>query len=106
MVVWWLICFLFFLFFLLFSLLSFLLVRPHCVENKYTSADLSLFFYRALPILRQLGTQGGAGALMHGGEIDLSMIKVWAGLEARKFFQASVGSVEACVSYDLLSPNI
>lgn len=63
-------------------------------------------FYRALPILRQLGTQGGAGVLMHGGEIDFSMIKVWAGLEARKFFQASVQSVENCVSYDQLSPNI
>lgn len=60
----------------------------------------------ALPILRQLGTSGGAGALMHGGEIDFSMIKVWAGLEARKFFQASVQSVEYCVNYDLLSPNI
>lgn len=43
---------------------------------------------------------------MHGGQIDFSMIKVWAGLEARKFFQASVQSVENCVRYDLLSPNI
>lgn len=37
---------------------------------------------------------------------DLSMVKVWAGLEARKFFQASVESVEMCVRYDQLSPNI
>lgn len=34
------------------------------------------------------------------------MVKVWAGLEARKFFQASVESVEMCVRYDQLSPNI
>jgi aarF domain-containing kinase len=33
------------------------------------------------------------------------MVKVWAGLEARKFLQASIESVEACVKYDQLSPN-
>lgn len=60
--------------------------------------------YRALPILRQLGTQGGAGSMLKGG--DLSMIKVWAGLEARKFMQASVESVESLVAHDQLSPNI
>ena len=37
---------------------------------------------------------------------DLSMVKVWAGLEARKFLQASVETVENCVKYDQLSPNI
>lgn len=37
---------------------------------------------------------------------DLSMVKVWAGLEARKFLQASVHSVEMCVKYDQLSPNV
>ena len=37
---------------------------------------------------------------------DFSMVKVWAGLEARKFLQASVESVELCVKYDQLSPNI
>lgn len=37
---------------------------------------------------------------------DLSMVKVWAGLEARKFLQASAESVESCVKYDQLSPNI
>lgn len=37
---------------------------------------------------------------------DLSMVKVWAGLEARKFLQASVESVEVCVKSDLLSPNV
>ena len=57
----------------------------------------------ALPILRQLGAQSGGGTLRSG---DFSMLKVWAGLEARKFLQASVESVEMCVKYDQLSPNI
>jgi len=57
----------------------------------------------ALPILRQLGAQSGAGMLRAG---DLSMAKVWVGLEARKFLQASMESVEMCVKYDQLSPNI
>jgi len=58
---------------------------------------------RALPILRQLGAQSGGHMLRSG---DLSMAKVWVGLEARKFLQASVESVEMCVKYDQLSPNI
>lgn len=57
----------------------------------------------ALPILRQLGAQQ-SGSILRSG--DLSMVKVWAGLEARKFLQASVESVEKCVKYDQLSPNI
>ena len=44
----------------------------------------------ALPILRQLGAQSGGGMLRQG---DFSMLKVWAGLEARKFLQASVEDV-------------
>jgi aarF domain-containing kinase len=44
----------------------------------------------ALPILRQLGTQSGGGMLREG---DFSMLKVWAGLEARKFLQASIEDV-------------
>lgn len=44
----------------------------------------------ALPILRQLGAQGGT-SMLRGG--DLSMLKVWVGLEARSFLQASVESV-------------
>ncbi|KAK5125615.1 hypothetical protein LTR85_011889 [Meristemomyces frigidus] len=64
--------------------------------------DLDLFS-GALPILRQLGAQSGAGMIRSG---DLSMAKVWVGLEARKFLQASIESVEACVKYDQLSPNI
>lgn len=58
---------------------------------------------RALPILRQLGAQQSGSIFLSG---DLSMVKVWAGLEARKFLQASVESVENCVKYDQLSPNI
>jgi aarF domain-containing kinase len=42
--------------------------------------------------------------MLKGG--DLSMVKVWAGLEARKFLQASVETVEMCVKADQLSPNI
>lgn len=56
-----------------------------------------------MPILRQLGTSGGVGSLKNA---DLSMAKVWVGLELRKLFQASVESVEMCVKYDQLSPNI
>ncbi|OTA94892.1 hypothetical protein M434DRAFT_70446 [Hypoxylon sp. CO27-5] len=57
----------------------------------------------SLPILRQLGAQSGA-EMMKGG--DFSMFFVWAGLEARRFMQASIQDVERCVKYDLLSPNI
>jgi len=57
----------------------------------------------ALPILRQLGAQSSGNFFKTG---DLSMVKVWAGLEARKFLQASIESVEMCVRYDQLSPNI
>lgn len=48
----------------------------------------------ALPILRQLGAQGGTSGLrtmLRSG--DYSMIKVWAGLEARRFFTVSVEEV-------------
>lgn len=44
----------------------------------------------ALPILRQLGAQSGGGMLRSG---DFSMLKVWAGLEARKFLQGSIEDV-------------
>ncbi|RYP76248.1 hypothetical protein DL771_001867 [Monosporascus sp. 5C6A] len=57
----------------------------------------------SLPILRELGAQSGA-AMMKGG--DFSMFFVWAGLEARRFLQASIEDVENCVKYDLLAPNI
>ncbi|KAI5866049.1 ABC1 family protein [Durotheca rogersii] len=57
----------------------------------------------SLPILRQLGTQSGA-EMIKGG--DFSIFFFWAGLEARKFMQASIEDVERCVKYDLLAPNI
>jgi aarF domain-containing kinase len=44
----------------------------------------------ALPILRELGAHSGGGMLRQG---DFSMLKVWAGLEARKFLQASIEDV-------------
>jgi len=47
----------------------------------------------ALPILRQLGAQGG-GSMIRGG--DFSMLKVWVGLEARSFLQASIDTVSVC----------
>ncbi|KAL1963284.1 hypothetical protein VTN77DRAFT_8507 [Rasamsonia byssochlamydoides] len=61
-------------------------------------------FKSALPILRQLGS--GATFLKSVRQGDTSMLRVWVGLEARTFLQASVESVEMCVKYDMLSPNI
>ncbi|KAJ3571684.1 hypothetical protein NPX13_g5289 [Xylaria arbuscula] len=61
--------------------------------------DLDLLS-RSLPILRQLGAQSGWSVG------DLPMVFVWAGLEARRFMQASIEDVERCVKYDLLSPNV
>jgi aarF domain-containing kinase len=60
-------------------------------------------FAGALPILRQLGAQSGS-SMIRGG--DFSMLKVWVGLEARSFLQASIDTVERCVKSDQLSPNI
>ena len=73
----------------------------------------------ALPILRQLGAQSGS-SMIRGG--DFSMLKVWVGLEARSFLQASIDTVcdamtycttiltsdqvERYVKSDQLSPNI
>lgn len=67
--------------------------------------DLDLF-KSALPILRQLGTSSPSSVLKSFQEGDFSLLKIWVGLEARRFFQASAESVERCVKYDLLSPNI
>ncbi|GAP92692.1 putative ABC1 family protein [Rosellinia necatrix] len=61
--------------------------------------DLDLLS-RSLPILRQLGAQSGWTAG------DYPMVFIWAGLEARRFMQASIEDVERCVKYDLLSPNV
>lgn len=63
--------------------------------------------HSALPILRQLGAQGGGTSLLKSlREGDTSMLKVWVGLEIRKYLQASAEQVESCVKYDQLSPNI
>ncbi|KIX02405.1 uncharacterized protein Z518_08346 [Rhinocladiella mackenziei CBS 650.93] len=67
--------------------------------------DLDLF-KSALPILRQLGSSDPGAVLKRFKEGDFSLLKIWVGLEARRFFQASAESVEMCVKYDLLSPNI
>ncbi|KAI8626006.1 ABC1 family protein [Xylariaceae sp. FL1651] len=61
--------------------------------------DLDLLS-RSLPILRQLGAQSGWSIG------DYPMVFIWAGLEARRFMQASIEDVERCVKYDLLSPNV
>lgn len=74
------------------------------IFSRYTLYILILTQCSALPILRQLGS--GTTLLKSVREGDTSMLKVWVGLEARTFFQASVESVEMCVKYDQLSPNI
>jgi aarF domain-containing kinase len=56
----------------------------------------------ALPILRQLGAQSGGGMLREG---DFSMLKVWAGLEARKFLQASIEDVSFFFLCDVIWGN-
>ncbi|KAK3691334.1 hypothetical protein LTR37_018695 [Vermiconidia calcicola] len=77
------------------------------LEGIGRSLDPGLdLFSGALPILRQLGAQQGGSMLRNIRSGDLSMVKVWAGLEARKFLRASAESVEDCVKYDQLSPNI
>jgi hypothetical protein len=50
---------------------------------------------RALPILRQLGAQSTTDVLRGG--VDFSMLKVWAGLEARSWLQASIEDVSDVV---------
>jgi len=59
--------------------------------------------HSAIPILRQLGAQGGTSMLQR---TDSSMLKVWVALEARQLLSASIEDVESMVKYDLLSPNI
>jgi aarF domain-containing kinase len=71
--------------------------------GRSLNPELDLFA-GALPILRQLGAKSSTVDMLRSG--DFSMLKIWAGLEARSFLQASVESVEYCVKYDLLSPNV
>lgn len=49
----------------------------------------------SLPILRQLGAQSGKDMVKAG---DLSMLRVWVGLETRRFMQASVEDVSCFAS--------
>ena len=67
--------------------------------------DLDLF-KSALPILRQIGSSDPSAVLKNLKAGDFSLLRIWVGLEARRFFQASAESVERCVALDLLSPNI
>ncbi|XRM45947.1 hypothetical protein ABZX51_009013 [Aspergillus tubingensis] len=61
-------------------------------------------FKSSLPILRKLGSNTTAFKSVRSG--DMSMLRVWVGLEARGLLQSSFETVEQCVKYDLLSPNI
>jgi aarF domain-containing kinase len=75
------------------------------LEGIGRSLDSNLdLFKSALPILRQLGSGGTFLQTVRSG--DTSMLRVWVGLEARGLLQASIESVEHCVKYDQLSPNI
>lgn len=62
-------------------------------------------FKSALPILRQLGSQGGGSGLYHSVKAgDFSLVKVWVGLEARKFLKASADQV--CITvYSAFPPS-
>ncbi|KAJ5096235.1 hypothetical protein NUU61_005591 [Penicillium alfredii] len=75
------------------------------LEGIGRSLDPNLdLFKSSLPILRQLGSGGSFLQSVRSG--DTSMLRVWVGLEARGLLQASIESVEHCVKYDQLSPNI
>lgn len=55
---------------------------------------LTVYQKSALPILRQLGAEGGGRSLIQSvRKGDTSMLKVWVGLEARNYLQASAESV-------------
>lgn len=56
----------------------------------------------SLPILRQLGTQGGKDMVKEG---DFHMLKVWVGLETRRFMQASAEDVSLLLSRIILLKN-
>ena len=77
------------------------------LEGIGRSLDPNLdLFKSALPILRQLGSSDPSAVLRNLKAGDFSLLRIWVGLEARRFFQASAESVEMCVKYDQLSPNI
>lgn len=77
------------------------------LEGIGRSLDPQLdLFKSALPILRSIGSSDPSAILQSFKEGDFSLLRIWVGLEARRFFQASAESVEACVKYDLLSPML
>ena len=65
------------------------------LEGIGRSLDPNLdLFKSALPILRQLGSQGGGKTLVKSVQAgDYGLLKVWVGLEARKFLKASADQV-------------
>lgn len=74
------------------------------IRSKYHFHPWSNNSFSSLPILRQLGSGSTFLSTVRSG--DTSMLRVWVGLEARGLLQASIESVEHCVKYDQLSPNI
>jgi len=77
------------------------------LEGIGRSLDPNLdLFKSALPILRQIGSTDPKAVFKTFKEGDFSLLKIWVGLEARRFLQASAESVELCVKSDLLSPNV
>jgi len=59
--------------------------------------------------MREVAVQKGGEVFKSGnlkGGVDFGLLKVWGGLEARRFLQVSAEVVERCVQADQLSPNI
>lgn len=77
------------------------------LEGIGRSLDPQLdLFKAALPILRRIGSSDPTAVLQSLKSGDFSLLKIWVGLEARRFFQSSAEQTEACVKYDQLSPNL
>lgn len=93
------------------------MVRQHHVrmEGDFVNVVVSIFLLEgigraldpdldllsaSLPILRLLGARGGTDMVKQG---DFSMLVVWAGLETRRFMQASIEDVSlTCLPEDVL----
>lgn len=93
------------------------MVRQHHVrmEGDFVNVVVSIFLLEgigrtldpdldllsaSLPILRLLGARGGTDMVKQG---DFSMLMVWAGLETRRFMQASVEDVSIFQSLEVVS---
>lgn len=74
------------------------------LEGIGRSLDPELDLFRsALPILRQLGSQGGTSEVLKNvRQGDWSMLKVWVGLELRNNIQASIEDVSRFSFYPFL----